>query len=593
MANPSGLRRYSAKERNVYLTGMFGQNIIYNVAVTIMANYYLQNVLYIPVLAVAAIVAIAQVWDAFNDPMMGTLIDRTRTKWGKCRPYLIFSPVVIAIFTMLCFTNGTYDTQVAGVSVRNILIVAWAGVAYVLWGMSYTVGDISLWSLTSLLTEEEKQRQKLQAAARIAAALGTGLAALSIQPLSFKVKDILLNRRAEAHGIANYAEIVEQSKKALVSINDVMAEIGFDDYASWSYTYEKRGFIIVAAVFTLIGFVTFQLVGLFTKEKISPSKKANNIKQNFKLMWNNKPFRQLLISGILSGPTGIMMLVAMTLVAKYYAMKNPGDAAIYTIILGGGLFAGMLVSTGLVPPLLKRFSKRGLYIFSNLLVVLPSVGIFALYWYVHNHTEYNMTRPLYVGILALLLMFCGIRLGISSALQTMMISDCVDYEDYKSGLRPDGVFFSGQTFIVKIGSGLSAIIYGLMCLNAGYTGNNIKLLDNFMADGGVPRDAMSLGDAPLQLKGETIDILVKLTDGSSITHVLQGNLAQYTLSGNDVKGFFTMMFLALSIPPAIGALLATLPMIKYALDNKTYANVLETLQQRRREKGELTEETDD
>jgi Na+/melibiose symporter-like transporter len=589
MANPSNLRTYTAKERNVYLTGMFGQNIIYNVIGTILVGYFLQNVLYIPALAVGIITAAARVWDAFNDPIMGTIVDKTRSKWGKARPYLIFSPAVIAIITILCFTNGTYDTE-AGVTSRNVLIVAWAAFAYVLWGMTYTVGDISLWSLSSLLTEDEKHRQKLQAAARIAAALGTGVAVLAMNPLSFAVKDMLLARRASKLGIENYTDIVEQSKKALVSVNDVMAQIGFADYATWDHTYEKSGFYIVAALFTLIGFATFQLIGFFTKEKISPSQKSNSVKENFKLMWSNKPFRQLLISGILSGPTNIMMLVAMPLVALYYATKDPGGVMIYTVIIGGGLFAGMFVATALVPPLLKKFSKRNLDIFSNLLAVLPSIGIFILYWYVHTYTDDSMTKPLFVAILALLLMVGGVRLGIFNALQTMMISDCVDYEDYKSGLRPDAVFFSGQTFIVKIGSGLASIIYSILCAAYKYTGNNIKLINAFMADGGVPRDVTRLGDAPLQLKGETVDILAKLTNGTEQTHTLLGNVSEYALTGNDVKGFFTMMFLALAIPPAIGCLLAAFPMIKYALDDKTYAGVLATLQQRRREKGELTEE---
>ena len=80
---------YTPKERNLYLTGLLGQNMIYNIIGTGLV-FYFQSVLFIPAMATGVIFAIARVWDAINDPMMGTIVDRTNTKWGKCKPYLIF-----------------------------------------------------------------------------------------------------------------------------------------------------------------------------------------------------------------------------------------------------------------------------------------------------------------------------------------------------------------------------------------------------------------------------------------------------------------------------------------------------------------------
>lgn len=102
-------RTYTPKERNSYLAGMLGQNIIYNVVTTGLVGYYLQYVIYLPVVAIGWIVAIARVWDAINDPMMGVIVDRTKSKWGKCRPYLIFAPVLIGAITILTFVNGNYS----------------------------------------------------------------------------------------------------------------------------------------------------------------------------------------------------------------------------------------------------------------------------------------------------------------------------------------------------------------------------------------------------------------------------------------------------------------------------------------------------
>ena len=87
-------RTYTKKERNMYLTGMLGQNLIYNIVATGL-YFYFQNVICLPAMALGWIFALARVWDAINDPMMGTIVDRTRTKWGKCRPYLIIFPAII------------------------------------------------------------------------------------------------------------------------------------------------------------------------------------------------------------------------------------------------------------------------------------------------------------------------------------------------------------------------------------------------------------------------------------------------------------------------------------------------------------------
>lgn len=165
----------------MYLVGMMGQNMIYNIIGTGL-YFYFQSVIFIPAMAISIFMAVARVWDAINDPMMGTFVDRTNTKWGKCRPYLLFSPAAIMVITILTFCNGMYSS--ANTSGKNALIVGWAAVSYILWGMCYTVGDIPLWGVTSRMTEVEKDRASILSFARIAAGLGGGVVLLTINPLS-------------------------------------------------------------------------------------------------------------------------------------------------------------------------------------------------------------------------------------------------------------------------------------------------------------------------------------------------------------------------------------------------------------------------
>ena len=93
---------YTGKELTGYLVGLAGQNIIYNIIAGGL-QYYLEIIFFLPAMAISTIFFIARVWDAINDPMMGSIVDHTRSKWGKCKPYLMFVPIPIGIITILTF----------------------------------------------------------------------------------------------------------------------------------------------------------------------------------------------------------------------------------------------------------------------------------------------------------------------------------------------------------------------------------------------------------------------------------------------------------------------------------------------------------
>ena len=255
MINEKGLKTYSKKERNMYFIGMAGQNCIYSTISCILA-YYFQFTILIPAATVSIFMTIARVWDAFNDPMMGTIVDRTRTKWGKCRPYLLFVPIPVSILTTLCFTNFGFYNADAGMSGKNLLIVLWSAVIYILWGMTYTAGDIPLWGITALMTEDSEDRNKLLSFARIAGGVGAALPYVGAQSIAL--------------GLGKF----------------FAQKVGNDAQG------EKIGFFVSALVLSLIGGALFQLAGLHTEEKIAPSEEKHTLKENFALMWKNKPFRQ-------------------------------------------------------------------------------------------------------------------------------------------------------------------------------------------------------------------------------------------------------------------------------------------------------------
>ncbi len=504
------LKTYTTKERNMYLFGMAGQNIIYNIIGASLA-YYLQFTILIPAIAVGTMMAVARIWDAFMDPIMGSIVDKTRTKRGKCRPYLLYVPVPILIITVMCFLNfGFFDPSKGMFEGMNALIVVWAAFFYMIWGMTYTIGDVPLWSISALMSEDDKDRAKLLSLARIAAGVGGGIALLTIQPLSLQLGKMFT---------PFFKDTVRVSSEA---------------------QGERMGFIVAAVIFGVLGTALFQLVGIFTRERIPASKESRTVMQNFALMWKNKPFRQILLSGLMGSPRYLVMLAAMPLVSYYYASKSPLLAVLYMALLGGGMFVGQFIAMAFAPKLIRRFEKKDLYNYSNLIGILPFASLFVLYLIAPT----NLVAPGYLAICFVMFMAGGATNGISTVLQSFMIADAVDYEESCSGIRPDGVFFAGQSFITKLCTGIATFLSSMAYAIVGFSDAKVSEINTFIANGGVPR--------------------------------LESKYSQYMM----------ILFFLVSIPPAIGGILAVIPTWKYALSDKEHARILAELNAKRHESKE-------
>lgn len=498
------LLTYTAGEKNVYLISMAGQNIVYNIIGATLA-YYLQFTLSIHPMAVGLIMGIARFWDAINDFIMGTLVDKTRTKWGKCRPYLLFVPIPILVITVLCFVNFGVFGQ--GTQAMDVLIVGWAALTYVLWGMVYTIGDIPLWGITALMTEDNKDRDKLLSLARIFGGIGGGVTMLAMQPLA-------------------------------LGLGTALTETVGDPISA-----ERWGFFIAALIFAIIGCGLFQLCGFKVRERIVSSEKVYTLKENFKIMLGNKPFKQILLSGILGSPKMLLMLAAMPLVTYYFATKDGLMALMYMALLGGGMFIGNFLGMAYTPKMLKKFSKKNLYNWAHLVAIIPYSLIFVAY--LASPRGAMAENPLLIGAGVILFFICGASMGITMVLQSSMIADCVDYEEYNTGTRPDGVFFAGQTFLAKLTTGFATIVSSVAYTIVGFTDTRVSELNDYIA---------SLADNP------SLD--------------LPRHMAEY-------DSFMTVLFFLVSIPPAIGCLLSVIPTWRYSLDDDVHSKIIDELNSRR------------
>lgn len=476
------MNTFTKQEKRAYLIGVVGQNILYAV-ISAGLPYYYQSVIFLPAIAISIIFAVAKIIDAVKDPLMGTLIDRTYSKWGKCRPYLIFSPIFVCIATILTFFNGTYGSY--GNSKANMLIIIWAALSYILWGVVFTFADVPLWTLPSLMTESAKDRNRILGQGRIAASIGAGIAVPLIVPAA-QAMSSLFSETPDDSGL-------------------------------------KGASIFVCVFLTVVGGVLFQLTGLMTKERVkSKVREKLSFRENLSIISRCKPFKLLMISGIIRSPSMLFSLVQTTLFSYYYGDNGKTSYLFYLALLGGGNVLGQFAANFLMPSFVDKYEKKKLYYIMSVLNSVPFLLIFCMYLMVPSELD----RPVYLLLFTVMMIIAGAGQGGISVLQSVMTADSVEYYQTSTGYRPDGVFFSGQTFLTKISTGISSIISGVVYAVVGFSGDGVKMVNDALYNGA-------------SFKSDPI-------------------FAKYRFA----------IFFLICIPPAVSMLLSMIPMRKYSITDE-------------------------
>jgi len=397
---------YSNKERNFFLIAMFGQNIIYAIEGTAL-NLFYTDVLIISTSVVAVIMGISRVWDAINDMLMGTIVDKTHSRWGKCRPYLKYVPIPIAITTVLMFLPIT--------GAPMWFKITYVIVSFLLWESLYTLGDIPLWGMTSIMTPDDHKRAKLISLARIVSSLGAVVIA-AFAPLKNALGGLDLGWFPNT-GKANFS----------------------------GYFSEAQGYFLTVVIMAIIGGVCFKFAFPNVRERVhsnNDSKDDTGFKENFRILAKNKPFL-LTLSSMVLGCTRMLVLSAGLYFCKW--VLGNGSEGAWIIKLGGAFMGGLVVSMAISPYLTKKFSKRDIIIATSFLSAIPYLLIFFL--------GYQNTI-----FLIAMLVIAGFFSGFSTVYTTTMVADSVDYMEHKIGKRLDGVFFSGLNFTSKLTAAITLLI---------------------------------------------------------------------------------------------------------------------------------------
>ena len=246
-------------------------------------------------------------------------------------------------------------------------------------------------------------------------------------------------------------------------------------------------------------------------------------------------FRRMLLSGLLRSPSQLLMVVAMTLFSYYYcdgdlttAFTDP-KKLIIILIIAGGLFIGQFITMAICPALIKKYDVKKIYNIFSGFSAIP----YALMFVVYLIAPTNLADIKWVIVDGILFFAAGAGFGAVNVCQSVMISDCIDYEEYHNGYRPDGVFFSGQSFITKFSAGVASIISGYVYNAVNYSDVNIDAMNNAIANG-----------------------------------------ASFA---SDFSEYSKAMWFLISIPPAIGMAISVIPTLKYEITRESHDKMLKTL----------------
>ncbi len=389
--------KLSFKEKVSYGLGAVGKDMVYMLSASYVLYYY-QDILGVSAIAMGIILMAARVFDAFNDPVMGVIVAKTRTRWGRFRPWLLIGTITNAFVLYFMFA--------APPALDGGGLVAYAAITYILWGVTYTMMDIPFWSMIPAFTEGGKEREGLTTLARSCAGAGSAL-------------------------------ITVITMKCVYALGQGNERSGFQWFA-----------LIIAVLFIL--FTVFACITI--KEKSTVDVDSPSVKQMFKALVQNDQAMTVVITIVL---INCALYITSNLLIYFFKYDFGGEKWYdsYTLFntFGGAV---QILSMMLFFPLLRRFiSTMKVFYVSIVMAVAGYVTLLIL--------SFTNMSSVYLLFIPGFLVFAAF--GMLTVLTTVFLANTVDYGELRNNRRDESVIFSMQTFVVKLSSGVAALIASI-CL---------------------------------------------------------------------------------------------------------------------------------
>ena len=418
------IRYVGVKENLLYGLANAGQCFSYNMFSGTYLSLFFVKVFGIPSGAVATMVLILGIWDTINDPIMGGIVDKTRTRYGKLRPYLLFVPIPLAVATIFFWSGPLLMRNVHEMTLKIVYMY----LSYLIWEFFYTLGDVPYWSMSAAMSPSPSDRTRAIATARLVSGVIGSISTTFLLPVMMDLSD---------------------NGKISWSLKGVFAFCG-----------------VISAVF-IVGL--FSLAGLFVKERVVQQVEEDSFFDAFRYLAKNKPLLMIILSSVL----GTVSSVAGVFGAYYYTEvlnMMTWNSIVSLVAAIGGLIAYLTLAA-----VKRRFDNRTLIITNY--VVNGVCGTLAFLAGMRHYEVWYVVIP----IIMVKNIITGIFGTYMSVVSTEIIGDAVDYMEWKSGIRNEGMAFSVLTFVGKLQGRLSTSIGTALLPVIGYFVTEVPQADGTIA----------------------------------------------------------------------------------------------------------------
>lgn len=379
----------SLREKTGYGFGDAASSMFWKIFTFYLPIFY-TDVFKIPALAAGTMFLLTRIWDTANDPIMGVIGDRTHSRWGKFRPYLLWMALPFGIMGVLLFTTPDMGPQ-------GRLIYAY--ITYTLMMMVYTSINVPYASLLGVMTANSNERTSLASFRMVFAFGGSILVVMIYQPL---------------------LDVFKNSVKVSGAYQLTMLVIG-----------------IIALFFFILTF-------LWTRERITPPvSQKNSLREDIRNLLRNVPWFILLGAGVMT----LIFNSVRDGVALYYFKYYVGDETAFSItkfsfsystlyILFGQVFN--ILGIVMAKPISARLGKRRTFMYA-----MFSAAVLSSFFFFVNEEQLSA-----IYILQGLVSFCA---GMIFPFLWSMYADTADYSEWKDGRRATGLVFSASSMSQKLG----------------------------------------------------------------------------------------------------------------------------------------------
>lgn len=408
----------SKKEMSNFIFGLCGQNMVYSLIGASFFTYFMTDIAMFPAIVVSVLLIVMKVWDGVNDPIVGSYIDKHSFKNGeKMRPFLKYTPFPVGIFTVLLFLVFTAREDLLWLRVAYFVIM------YICWDLAYTVQDVSIWGITAAVSPNSAERDRFVQWARTVGSIVYGGLSAGIP--------MVLEMIAKAKGVS-------------------MPFITF----------------VFSLIFGLGGaMISYRCSYAQERIHVNHQEQQATLRESFALLFQNKMLLLVTLAN-LCGALGF----GANLVTYFFKYKIPadflGNTGLGSIIGALGLTTIYFAMTGLpsfIGMLLADKLKKWFGGYVNVLILIQVTNIITriIAFFIGFEGNKLWLSMAIIGIGSL-------PSGASSIAQTSIFCDSIDYMEWKTGKRTEGITFSMQTSFTKISSGITAGLATLALSVLGY-----------------------------------------------------------------------------------------------------------------------------